>query len=110
MPFSTNNIQPDFQTPLSYLYVGPTAENTGFTPIVPSVDTLQIFWADAAHGGNDANDGLTDATPKLTWTAVQPLIRDGFPDHVLVRTGSILNAFDETNRNLVPFKSGRSSS
>ena len=109
MPFSTNNIQPDFGTPLSYLYVGPPQANTGFTPIVASVDTLQIFWADAAHGGSDANDGLTDTTPKLTWTATEPLIRDGFPDHVLLRTGSVFNKSDESNINMVPFKSGRSS-
>ena len=57
MPFSTNNIQPDFGTPLSYLFVGVTQANTGFTPIVASFDTRTIYLASAADGGNDANDG-----------------------------------------------------
>jgi hypothetical protein len=88
MPFSTNNIQPDFGTPLSYLYVGVTQANTGFTPIVASVDTRTIYLASAADGGNDANDGLTDTTPKATFSAARSLVRNGFPDHIRAKCGS----------------------
>jgi len=88
MPFSTNNIQPDFGTPLSYLYVGPPQANTGFTPIVASVDTRTIYLASAADGGNDANDGLTDTTPKASFIAARSLVRTGFPDHIRAKCGS----------------------
>ena len=107
MPFSTNNIQPDFQTPLSYLYVGVTQANTGFTPIVPSVDTVTWY---CSTSGNDANDGLSEITPKRYPSTVQALLRDGFADHIRFRCGDVFDAADEIGSvNLLPPVFGRSS-
>jgi len=113
MPFSTNNIQPDFQTPLSYLYVGPTAENTGFTPIVPVVGSANPADDTITHyvslAGSDANDGLSEGSPlRFPSTAISRL-RDGYPDHVRFRCGDTFNADDDTTGDIFPDKTGRSS-
>jgi hypothetical protein len=101
MPFSTNNIQPDFQTPLSYLYVGPTAVNTGFTPIVPVVgsanpadDTITYF---VSETGNDANDGLTIGTAFRWPRRAINAVRKGFPDHIAIPYGSTFISSQDPN-------------
>lgn len=55
-----------------------------FTTFTPSVDTRQVF---VSATGNDANDGLSSATPKLTIAAGVALLRDGFPDWLLLKAG-----------------------
>lgn len=39
--------------------------------------------------GNDANDGLTALTPKKTLAAAISLLRDGYPDWLLLRGGDV---------------------
>ena len=106
MPFSTNNIQSDFGTPLSYLYVGPPQANTGFKPIVASVDTLNIYLSST---GSDANDGLTETTPKRTMDAAKSLLRAGIPDHIRVKCGDYFYGPDNPDDDLYINGSGRSS-
>lgn len=55
-----------------------------FTTFTPSVDTRQVF---VSNTGNDANDGLSSSTPKLTIAAAVALLRDGFPDWLLLKAG-----------------------
>jgi len=56
----------------------------GWTEIAPSPDSRLIYVAD---DGNDSNDGLTTATPKLTVAAGIALLRTGFPDHLYFKRG-----------------------
>jgi len=46
----------------------------------------------SSSGGDDANDGLSPVTPKRTIAAGKALMRDGFPDWLLLERG---DSFDE---------------
>jgi hypothetical protein len=72
----------------------------GWTVFNPSPDTRQIYVS--SSGGNDANNGLTEQTPKRTIAAGYELLRDGYPDWLLLKSG------DEWNERLWWKKSGRS--
>ena len=41
--------------------------------------------------GNDANDGLSEATPKRTINAGRALLRSGYPDWILFRRGDVFS-------------------
>lgn len=58
--------------------------DSGWTVFTPSSDTLIVY---VAANGNDANDGLSTSTPKLTIDSAKQLMRDGFPDWMLLRRG-----------------------
>lgn len=72
---------------------GPTyVQDTGFTTLTPSGDSRLIYVS--SSGGNDANDGLSAATPKLTITGASgglSLMRSGFPDWLQLKCGDTFN-------------------
>src|SRR5688572_14023448 len=73
----------------------------GWTEFTASADTLTIYVSSST--GNDANDGLSPATPKATLNAGKALLRTGMPDWLLLKAGDIW-----TNQNFGNFtKSGR---
>jgi hypothetical protein len=56
----------------------------GWTPLTPSPDTRVVY---VSVSGNDANSGLTAAAPKRTIAAAKALIRDRYPDWLLLHKG-----------------------
>lgn len=67
-----------------------TQDNGSFwTQFTPSSDTRLIFVSSSE--GNDANNGLTPATPVKTLARAESLLRDGFPDWMLLKRGDIWN-------------------
>jgi hypothetical protein len=99
--------------PVNAPVVAPAFAWTDFTP---SPDTRRVFVSSSA--GSDSNDGLSEATPvKSIWKGYT-LLRDGYPDWLLLKRGDTFT----TGRNVDRFgpppldwgfsfgKSGRSSS
>lgn len=60
-------------------------EDEGFTAIEPSVDSRIIYVS--SSDGNNADDGLSEANAKLTIAAGMALMRNGSPDHILLKRG-----------------------
>jgi len=77
----------------------------GWTIVTPSEDSRVVYVSSSQ--GNDANDGLSPGSPKATIAAGNELIRDGFPDHLLLRRGDVFEADGAT---LYRWKNGRSAS
>jgi hypothetical protein len=75
----------------------------GWTILTPSADSRLVYVSSSE--GNDANDGLTPATAKATINAANALIRDGYPDWMLLKRG---DTFGQPN--LGRWKNGRSAS
>lgn len=65
----------------------PAAPDSGFewTTFTEHASTVKIYVSNS--DGNDADDGLTEATAKATLTAGKALLRDGFPDWLLLKAG-----------------------
>lgn len=63
-----------------------SVETPGFqwTEPTPHASTRIVY---VSKAGSDANDGLSELTPKLTIAAGVALLRDGFPDWLLLRRG-----------------------
>jgi len=61
----------------------------GFTTFTPSVDSRVVYVSTST--GNDANDGLSESTPKRTIAAGYDLMRDGYPDWLLLKRGDIFH-------------------
>ena len=57
----------------------------GWTVLTPSADSRMIYVSSSA--GNDANDGLTPATPKATIEAGLLLLRNQQPDWLMLKCG-----------------------
>lgn len=57
----------------------------GWTELSPSVDSRVVYVS--SRQGNDSNDGLSPATPKATIASGYSLLRNGFPDWLLLRRG-----------------------
>jgi hypothetical protein len=57
----------------------------GWTVIGPSADTRVIYVSDSE--GSDQNDGLSEATPKKTIAAGKAILRNGYPDWLLLKKG-----------------------
>lgn len=68
----------------------PTQNSDGFTQIAPSVDT-RVIYVSSSHG-SDANDGLSETTPKATLEAGFDLMRERYPDHLLLKRGNTWRA------------------
>ena len=79
----------------------PEVVDNGFTPIVASDDTITVYVSSSQ--GLDSNDGFSVAAPVKTLNKAFSLVRDGFPDHVLLKRGDVW-----VNENLDDVKSGRS--
>lgn len=62
-----------------------TVDAGGWTTVTPSSDSRIVYVSSST--GNDANDGLSEATPKATIAAAKSLLRDGMPDHLLLKRG-----------------------
>jgi hypothetical protein len=55
----------------------------------PRPDSRMVYASNST--GNDANDGLSAATPKKSIAAAAALLREGFPDWLLLRRGDEWN-------------------
>lgn len=93
----------------------PTPTNGGWTIFTSSNDSLIIYVSDSS--GNDANNGLSPATAKKSIGAGYTLLRDGYPDWLLLARGDTFNfngsgvsGLGLTGNNLRWTKSGRSNS
>lgn len=75
----------------------------GWTFLEPSADSRVVYVSSSS--GNDSNDGLSASTAKETIAAGDELIRDGFPDHLLLKRGDVFE-----NASLGRWKNGRSKS
>lgn len=78
------------------LTIGPD----GWTELVPSADSRVIYVSSSL--GNDANSGLSEATPLQTISKALSLTRGGFPDWIRLRHG------DQFTANLPLSRDGRS--
>ena len=77
-----------------FVSTAPAAADSGWVTPVASGDTVHIYVADAGGGGSDSNNGLTDATPKLTVATAMALLRDGYPDWLHVKRDSVFTDQD----------------
>ena len=68
----------------SRTHLSVSSDSQGWTVVTPSADSRIIHVSSA---GNDANDGLSPATPLATIAHARTLIRAGFPDWVVLRRG-----------------------
>jgi hypothetical protein len=57
----------------------------GWTVFSPSADTHKIYVSNSM--GSDANDGLSENTPVQTLAKGLSLMRDGYPDWLLLKAG-----------------------
>jgi len=60
-------------------------DENGWTIIDPHSDTRTIFVSSSQ--GSDSNDGFSKRTPKKTILAGKALLRNGFPDQLLLKRG-----------------------
>ncbi|MBK7644939.1 MAG: hypothetical protein IPJ19_18165 [Planctomycetes bacterium] len=67
------------------LGVTPGTTSTGWTTFTPSSDSRLVFVSNS--GGNDSNNGLSESAPKRTIAAGKALMRNGFPDWLLLKCG-----------------------
>jgi hypothetical protein len=79
-------------------------DDDGWTVVTPSVDSRIVYVSNSE--GNDSNNGLSPSTPKKTILAGDALIRDGYPDHLLLKRGDVFPT--ESNYLLGRWKNGRS--
>ncbi len=69
---------------------GGTSGGSGtFTPLSPSPDSRLIYVS--ASMGNDANSGLSPSTPKATIGEGLKLLRNGFPDWLMLKSGDVFH-------------------
>jgi hypothetical protein len=80
-PTTTTSTPPASSPPIAT-----ATTTTGWTTFTASSNTRIIY---VSKAGNDSNDGLSTATPKLTLAAGQALMRNGYPDWLLLRKGDI---------------------
>ena len=74
----------------------------GWTILVPGADSRIVY---VSHSeGDDANDGLSPDAPRQTIEAGAALMRDGYPDHLLLKRGDTWIM----GKGLGAFHSGRS--
>jgi len=71
------------------LTVDPDHDESGWTIFTPSVDTRQIYVS--ASLGSDSNSGLSEALPVRSLEAGRALLRDGYPDWMLLKRGDTWN-------------------
>lgn len=57
----------------------------GYTVFPLAADARQVFCSSSA--GNDGSDGLSQATPKRTLAAARSLMRNNFPDQLMLKCG-----------------------
>ena len=79
-----------------------TLNAQGWTDVGPSADTQVVYVSSSA--GNDLNTGLSEAAPVKTIAKGRSLLRDGMPDHLLLKRG---DAWYESLSGNTWFRSGR---
>lgn len=57
----------------------------GWTVVTPSGDSRLVYVS--SSGGDNGNDGLSEQYPKATIASGRALLRDGYPDHLLLKRG-----------------------
>jgi hypothetical protein len=62
-------------------------DEEGWTIFEPSPDTRVVYVSNS--GGSDLNKGLSDRTPVRTLAKGKSLLRDGFPDWLLLKKGDV---------------------
>jgi hypothetical protein len=62
-----------------------SSSGAGWTQFAPSPDTRKVYVSNSL--GNDANNGLSEASPKKTLGAGMSLLRDNYPDWLLLKKG-----------------------
>jgi hypothetical protein len=67
------------------LNITPGTLSTGWTTFTPSADSRIVYVSNSL--GNDSNNGLSPAAPKRTIAAGKSLIRNGYPDWLLLKCG-----------------------
>jgi hypothetical protein len=89
---STYTVDKDVQPPSGGLQAVMDAvvlvEDTGWTPLEPTYDTRFVF-VDPA--GNDASDGRSPLTAVRTLSKGYELLRNGYPDYLLLKAGGVWN-------------------
>jgi hypothetical protein len=65
------------------------APGTSWTTFAPQQDTRIVYASNSQ--GSDENDGLSEARPKRSLRAASALLRDGYPDWLLLRKGDDWN-------------------
>lgn len=78
---------------------------SGWTVFTPSADTRIVYVSSSE--GNDANSGLSEDAPKRTIAAGYALLRNGYPDWLLLKRGDVWVAESFTGASAWN-KSGRS--
>ena len=76
-------------------------DEDGWTVITPSADS-RIIYVSSSEGDN-SNDGLSPEHPVATIEHASNLVRDGYPDHILLKCGDVWEKPD-----VYRFHSGRS--
>ncbi|MEM7622989.1 MAG: right-handed parallel beta-helix repeat-containing protein [Planctomycetota bacterium] len=66
----------------------PPQTETGWTDLTPPSDAVVLY---VATNGTNSNDGLSEETPILTLAEGLRRLRDGYPDHLLLRRGDTFN-------------------
>jgi Right handed beta helix region len=61
----------------------------GWTQFNPSPDTRKVYVSSSQ--GNDANNGLSEASPKKSISAGKALLRNNYPDWLLLKKGDTWN-------------------
>jgi hypothetical protein len=61
----------------------------GWSLFTPSADSRIIYVSSST--GNDSNNGLSEAFPKKTIAAGKTLLRNGYPDWLLLKRGDVWN-------------------
>ncbi len=60
-------------------------DGNGWTVVEPSIDSKIIYVSSSR--GNNSNNGLSIETPVSTIEKAKQLVRDGYPDHILLKRG-----------------------
>jgi hypothetical protein len=68
------------------------SSGAGWTQFNASPDTRIVYVS--SSGGNDANNGLSEATPKKSLSAGKSLLRSGYPDWLLLKKGDVWQGQD----------------
>lgn len=75
-----------------------TMTEDGWTQVTPSEDSRIIYVSSST--GDDNNDGLSEGTPVKTLAKAASLMRNEYPDHMLLKCGDV---WDGADARLGPF-------
>jgi len=83
----TDGVSSDEATVTISIHPTATTGSNGFTPIVPSEDSLIIYVS--STDGDDSNDCLNPESPCETTAAGARKMREGYPDHMYLKRGDV---------------------